>query len=54
MSAQDNHKDDTMELTNPRADPRIVDKLAKWLLEKRPWAYTGYKSSRSNAKPKEL
>ena len=56
MSAQDNHKDDTttMELTNPVADPRIVDKLAKWLLEKKPWAYTGHKSTRSNAKPKEL
>ena len=55
MSAQDNQKDDTtMELTNPVADPRIVDKLAVWLLEKKPWAYTGHKSTRSNAKPKEL
>ena len=26
-----------MELTNPLADPRIVEKLAKWLLEKNPW-----------------
>ena len=26
MSAQDNHKDTTMELTNQLADPRIVDK----------------------------
>ena len=43
-----------MELTNPVADPRIVDKLAVWLLEKKPWAYTGHKSTRSNAKPKEL
>ena len=43
-----------MELTNPVADPRIVDKLAEWLLEKKPWAYTGHKSTRSNAKPKEL
>ena len=54
MSTQNNHEDDTttMELTNPVADPRIVDKLAKWLLEKKPWAYTGHKSTRSNAKPK--
>ena len=53
MSTQ-NIEDKTMELTNPLADPRIVDKLAKWLLEKNPWAYTGHKSTRSNAKPKEL
>ena len=43
MSTQDNHEDDAMELTNPAADPRIVDKLAVWLLEKKPWAYTGHK-----------
>ena len=54
MSAQDNHKDDTMELTNPLAEPRIVHKLAGWLIEKKPWVYTGHKSTRSNAKPKEL
>ena len=50
MATQDN----AMELTNPVADPRIVDKLAKWLLEKKPWVYTDHKSTRSNAKPKEL
>jgi hypothetical protein len=47
-------QDAATELTNPVADPRIVDKLAEWLLEKKPWAYTGHKSTRSNAKPKEL
>ena len=35
-------------------DPRVVEKLAAWLLEKKPWAYTGHKSTRSNAKPKEI
>ena len=45
---------DAMELTNPRADKRVVDKLAEWLLEKNPWAYTGHKSTRTNAKPQAL
>ena len=45
---------DAMELTNPRADKRVVDKLAEWLLEKNPWAYTGHKSTRTNAKPLEV
>ena len=42
------------EFIPPASDPLVVERLAEWLLEKKPWAYTGHKSTRSNAKPKEV
>ena len=48
------NQEEATELTSPTANPLLVEKLAEWLLKNRPWAYTGHKSTLSNAKPKHI